>query len=328
MSARNSSNDPIGRYVYGVMSSRDLIHSIDNNSSSMQTTNLMDEEIQLAFLDNVGIGALMVSALCYGDIAAVVSDLALGEAKRIRTMIALDAKQAEKIEYIVSHQRVIEGLHKRGNVIVPIRFGSVLTRKNVIRLLSDGYEYFMQRLQMLYNKDEFGVIMVAGKETEASITNQIMQHPEVKRLASKMQENLSGGKTGTNYFSQLKLDDLLRNLRFRLFDEIAKESNSLLAKVAPISVPQTHTMTGTITNRAYLVDRSRIAEFDQALEEIRNRVSRLNIRVFKSGPWAPYSFSVDNRFSKGRVAEEKTKQSIRSNKYKIHQKRNQGSTVA
>src|SRR5205085_7488970 len=228
-------------------------------------------------------------------------DIPLNEARQLRILINSPSKETHNIEYVLSHQKVIEGIHKAGYVVVPIRFGSILTRENTLKLLSEGYAYFVQKLQTLQGKDEYGVILVAGKETERKVSAKIMQNIEVKRVADKMHTERSTGKEGAYYFSELKLGDLVRNLRFKLFDEMAKESNRLLSALAPISIPQKGTLSGTIFNRAYLVDRSKIIEFNNALEIIRQRFSPLDVKIFKSGPWAAYSFSIDDRFSRNQL---------------------------
>ncbi|MEO9320964.1 MAG: GvpL/GvpF family gas vesicle protein [Nitrososphaera sp.] len=298
MSSGKVSANGTGKYVYGVMRYPEeegpQPYFIERAALTQKS------EQPLASIGNTGIGNRPVSAIPYRGIALVASDIHLHEARSLTNAINKKSADAGSIglEYIHSHQRVIDRLRGNNYTVIPVRFGSVLSPNNARKLLQEGHGYFLEKLQMLVGKDEYGVTIVAQAGTEQKLDAIIMRYPEVSRLADRMQAELSSGQTGAHHFSSLKFEDLKRNMRFKIFDELAKDANQLLSAAAYASVPQKPTANNAIFSRAYLVDRAKLQEFNKTLNSLNERLLSLGVKIFKTGPWAPYSFSIDSKFSR------------------------------
>src|SRR5438270_1382883 len=128
MKARSASNQVMGRYVYGIMNFTKQNHFEIDRDEPIYSSGSAYAQLPLTFLGSIGIGRSRIFVVGYHDIAAVVSDIPLNEARQLRILINSPSKETHNIEYVLSHQKVIEGIHKAGYVIVPIRFGSILTR--------------------------------------------------------------------------------------------------------------------------------------------------------------------------------------------------------
>ena len=84
----------------------------------------------------VGINGERAYALHHNDLEAIVSSMSLQEAKRIRNSFDAGGDSKSNIDLILSHQRAVETARSLGLVVLPVRFGSILTHENVKKLLT------------------------------------------------------------------------------------------------------------------------------------------------------------------------------------------------
>ena len=242
-----------------------------------------------------GINDKAVSLIPFKGLAAIASDISAAEISQIRSAIGGSSKAG--LFYILAHRKVVESIRQAGRPVVPIQFGSILLPENVHKLLQGGYSYLSERIQFFSDKDEYGITVVTTPETENLIFRAISADPALKALQPLGAKKSQG--SGTEYFRKLKIDDLAKKLRFRLLDQISREFHVSLSSLSVDSAPQRVSTGSCVFSKAYLIPRSRVPEFDATLRSLRDRFTdRLRLRVFVSGPWAPYSFSVDDRFSR------------------------------
>jgi hypothetical protein len=284
-----------GKYIYGVV---DLQDDYSGPSSGPEAyLDQIRQDRSLNDLNILGIEGGLISTIKHKRIAAIASDISLDSARRIRSSIA--NSQKDGLSYIMTHKKVIEAFREAGNSVVPIQFGSILLPDNVHRLLVQGYQYFVQKTQLFSNKDEYGISVFATATTEKLISQAISGDPQIIALSNKATSESELGRHGSLYFTKLRQGDLGKNLRFRFLDRISRQVHESLAPFAFDSVPQRSVANSSVFSRAYLVDRSHMAEFCSALEDVTNYFSnQLGLKFFRSGPWAPYSFSTDEKFSR------------------------------
>jgi hypothetical protein len=243
----------------------------------------------------VGIHKEKVHMLYYKDLAAVVSNMPLAYVQRMKTDMRLGGKNG--ISYILAHQQVVESIRRAGFVILPVRFGTVGKEAEVRKLLSEQYNKFKLKIARFKDKDEIGIRIITSAAADKKFSERVQESAEIKRVKQLIQQQSShsNGREGSLYFSNLRLNDLIRNQKFKLIDGITMEIHQKLATRSDAWSELSKETQQTIFNRTYLVDRSRSDEFNAAIEYVRqNYCVPYEMAIYRSGPWAPYSFCMDS----------------------------------
>jgi|GEM_PF-909540 len=267
-----------GKYVYGIA-------EIDN-----QTNVGVSRHVDHL----VGIDQQKVDWICYKDLAAIVSSMPFNRIQKVRRDIRSGGQ--DSISYILAHQRVVENIRRSGFVILPVRFGSVAKEADVKLLLSKQYNNFKIKVARFQHKDEIGIRIIMTPECDRKVSQLAQEFPEIQRLKAKIQD-LSmqpSAHQGSLYFSNLRLNDMIGNQKFKQIDEITRQVHQILTPLSNAWSELSKETQQTVLNRSYLVDRSRIREFESAIGDIRKICStRYGMTIHQSGPWAPYSFCVN-----------------------------------
>jgi hypothetical protein len=241
-------------------------------------------------LGRVGINNEPVSVVFFRDMGIMVSQMALQKAQEIRTSIATG--KGDSISYIISHQRAVEAARNAGMVVLPIRFGSVVTEENLRRLATQKQQEYMLKLYKFRDKEEYGVKLLFGSNTDRMLAVRVERNPEVARIKADAKAKVSSNE---GYFAKLRLDDIRKTQKLRMVDGIVKTVHDKFMSVAEAASSLTLGTADTISNRAYLVDRSYEEEFLSLIESIKHSIrSEIDLILHFSGPWAPYSFCMDN----------------------------------
>lgn len=253
-----------------------------------------------------------VSTIKFRDIAAVVSDLTNQDINWIRS--AIHSRQQEGMDYFISHQKVVEACRSAGFVTLPVRFGSIVTEKNLKQLFQKQYPSYKEKILQLRNKDEYGVRLLIGPKTEERIGRLLSQQTDISELMNQIRSKSTG--PGASYFDKLRLRDMIRSRRFRLVDAAIINIHNELMTIAESTSTLSKDTSDTVLNRAYLVDRGRAREFAELLESATHGQSNpLELRMHRSGPWAPYSFCMEPNPHEKDVLSQSSGRSRRSTKH-------------
>jgi len=211
-----------------------------------------------------GLHGRPLHALCEAGLAAIVSDwegMPLG-----RSVEGVDAS------LVLQHERVIEAVMAE-MPLLPMRFGTVLAGDDPIRaVLAERSITFTGDLARLAGCVEMGLrVLWSGPPAL----------PEGEPVAADL-------SPGARYLRQrLAVDQQQRIARSHaqaLSETLDRTLRPLVAD-ARTSILQTERM---LLSAAYLVLRSRVAEFVAGVEALRSRHAPLAFLC--TGPWPPYNF--------------------------------------
>ncbi|MEV5012101.1 GvpL/GvpF family gas vesicle protein [Streptomyces sp. NPDC055692] len=201
-----------------------------------------------------------------GELAAVVSDAPEGLRPKRRDLLA--------------HQSVLSEAGA-GGCVLPMRFGSVSPDDDTVTgVLTERAEHYKERLRTLDGKVEYNV---KGSHVEEAVLHRVMaENPEIRSLAEANRRSGGGG-----YQDKLRLGELVAAaVQAREAEDAAEVVHALQPAAAAVSDgPQS---TGWLVNASFLVDRGSAEDFLAAVEEAREDLPHLDLRV--NGPLPPYSF--------------------------------------
>jgi hypothetical protein len=222
---------------------------------------------------NIGIMESPVYTVGYKRLAAAVSNIPF--------------KQMESnLNDIVSHQRVVEAAH-RVSTVLPVRFGVILKdEEGIKKLLATSYKDYGDKMGQLHGKDEIGIKVLLSKSSMKSIREAAGMSEDALKIKAEMSES----KPGTSYFLKLRLDDSVKNETLKIIDRMAGEIHRTLGQDADQSKLLKNDIGEIILNASYLVDRNKVASFDDKLKQLRDKYETEGLTLHRSGPWAPYSF--------------------------------------
>lgn len=252
--ARPGENDAdgppeLGRYVYCIVETQDRLD-----------------------LGPIGIGEgeHRVYTLHYGDLAAVVSD----------TPVKLYDPTRENL---LAHELVNETV-LRDHTVIPMSFGTIFrTDADVVELLRSTGTAFSEVLRTIRGKFELGLKVVWDRER---VVAELESEDEAIR---GLREEIAGTTKGSTYFARVQLGRLIE----AALEERANELVShLYSELQPLAVAsQSNKLIGDsmILNAAFLIERVREDEFDEAVRRLSERYQGL-LSFKYTGPWPPYNF--------------------------------------
>jgi hypothetical protein len=229
-----------------------------------------------AFNDVIPIGGEtgLVYTVPHGGLAVVVSDAHTGR---------YDTTRAN----MLAHQRVQEKV-MRGFTILPVRFGTVADgaspAESVRRLLEKRAEEFERLLSDLEGKVELG--LKALWRDEGAVFEEIAAREEGVR---RLRDSLSGKPPQATHFERIRLGGMVKEALERRRSAEAAAILAPLRRIACRAVENPVTMDRMVVNVAFLVEREREKEFDQAVDCLdREHGQRVTFRYV--GPVPPYNF--------------------------------------
>lgn len=248
-SAASGAEEQLGKYVYGVVET--------------------DEEIDLG---PIGIGAEehRVYSVHYGDLAAVVSDTPLRLYDPTR-------------ENLMAHELVNETVMKE-HTVIPMSFGTIFrTEEDILELLRATEKAFRDVLGKIRGKIELGLKVLWDRER---VVEQIEdEDSEVSGLKTEITES----SNGSTYFARMQLGRLIEAALEEKANEYITDVYETLRPRAVASRSNKLIGENMILNAAFLVDRDREEEFDEAVKDISRKYKDL-LSFQYTGPWPPYNF--------------------------------------
>jgi len=218
-----------------------------------------------------GIGRRRLKTVADGKVAAIVSDAPADE---------LQARRAD----LTAHSRVLERARAEG-VVLPMRFGMVMPDADAVReqLLEPYAEELELQLRDLSGKAELHVQAVYDEET---LMREIVNaRPHIGERSRAIGDRPSEA----SYYERIELGQLVAEAveQARTADsEAILDALEPLADMLEIAAPSHEREAARIF---FLVDESRLEEFDAAVDELGRR-NQGRLRFKYTGPLPPYSF--------------------------------------
>jgi hypothetical protein len=191
----------------------------------------------------------------------------------------------------MSHDRVLTWAQEHGGVLPMPMFSMWASDDALRRMLEAQQSDFEHVFARVEGADEFGVRVHRRDDVLAQSLGDL--DPETRKL----QQDVAAASPGQKYLLQRKLEDQMKlavrsagkRMAKQLFDDLAALSRDAVARPL-VADPSTPDVT-LVLNAAFLVDRSRLAEFRNAVgERVRDYQPR-GLSLDFTGPWPPYNFT-------------------------------------
>jgi hypothetical protein len=226
--------------------------------------------------DAVAIGSDdgMVHTVCYQDLGFVVSDSLVRQYESTR-------------QNMMAHEKVLETV-MREFTLLPVRFGTVTDStsplQDIQKLLSNRSEEFHRLLRDIEGKVELG--LKAFWRNEKTILEEIVAETADIRY---LRNSLLGQPPEATHFDRIRLGEMVKKA---VKHKRAKEAAGILPPLRRIahSVRENDVLADRmVVNAAFLVDKVRVPEFDQAVSKLDEQLSE-RIALKYVGPVPPYNF--------------------------------------
>jgi hypothetical protein len=238
-----------GRYVYGIIEAK-------------EQTNF----------GRVGIGGAgeMVYTVKYQDIAAVVS----------KTSVYIFDPTRENA---LAHEHVIETVMKN-YTIIPMSFGTVFRTDDDIReVLKSIYSSLKDVLHQMAGKLEFGLKVNWDRD---QIIEELKREDEEIR---QFHQEIIRKHLQSTYLARMQLGRMIDKALAERATQYVREIYEGLRGVCVASRDNQPIGDKMIMNAAFLVDRTREAEFDEVVNRIARKYGK-RLKFKYTGPWPPYNF--------------------------------------
>jgi hypothetical protein len=211
-----------------------------------------------------------VSTIAHGRIAAIVSDVPVDRPLGTR-------------DDLLAHEAVVDTVAAT-TAILPMRFPAVVEETGVVEeLIGPHHDHFVEVLGDLEGRVQF---TLKGRFEEETVLREVVEaDPEIRTLQEKVRDL----PEDASYYDRVRLGELVvAALEERRDDEAAK----MMQRLEPFAVRAVANRPGQpddVVNAAFLVQRDRLPEFENAVEDLgRDLDGRVRLRLL--GPLAPYDF--------------------------------------
>jgi hypothetical protein len=218
----------------------------------------------------IGEGTSTVYTVHFQELAAVVSDTPIRIYDPTR-------------ENVLAHEFVNETV-MREYTVIPMSFGTLFrTEEDIVELLKSTYQAFDDVLEKMKDKIEFGLKVLWDREKVIATIEE--ENEEIGRLKDEINRNAQS----STYFARMQLGRMVEGALEEAGNRYVRDIHETLKPAAVASRSNKPIGDRMILNAAFLVDRDREKEFDDAVKEISHRYEDLlNFRY--TGPWPPYNF--------------------------------------
>lgn len=181
--------------------------------------------------------------------------------------------------YVLKHEDVVEALMKNFNIL-PFKFFTVFnSNDDILAVMENYYNDFIENLDRLYNKVEFGLKVIwPGKIIKNHISKTYTENnhilPEDSPAKTFINEKLK------NYRIEKKFIDKANNC----VDII----NNCFNKFIIEKRIETLKSTNLLLNASYLVSKEKVNDLQKAFESL--IITNGGFKYLFSGPWPPYNF--------------------------------------
>jgi hypothetical protein len=212
-----------------------------------------------------------VRRIVHGELAALVSDIEPGP------MVAARGLRA--------HWRVLEDAVSAATVL-PVRFGTIMESDQAVvdQFLAPRHDHLVAQLAELSGKVQLSV--KAFYDEDQLMRGVVEGSPAVAQLRQRVR----GRPKAASYYDRIQLGELVAA---EVEQARERDSAMVLGRLEPLAVAARQEPPGTpdaAVNAAFLVERSRVDEFSEAVARLADDVEgRMRLRYI--GPLPPYSFT-------------------------------------
>src|SRR5690606_19208489 len=192
-----------------------------------------------------------------------------------------DVCSSDLRENVLAHELVNETV-MREHTVIPMSFGTIFrTRDDIIELLKSTYRAFDDVLEKMNDKIEFGLKVLWDRDKVISRLEE--SDEEIRRLKGE----ITGNAQSSTYFARMQLGRLVEAALENSANRYVVDIHESLKPVAVASRSNKPIGDRMIMNAAYLVERSREQEFDEAVKALSSKYDdQLSFKY--TGPWPPY----------------------------------------
>jgi hypothetical protein len=229
-----------------------------------------------------------VTALCEGDVVAVVGDVAVAE---------FSEENLQTLSWVASragrHEAVVASV-MHASPVLPVKFGTIFrSRSSLKQFLERHRDDMTQALDQLSDKTEWSVKgYILEQDTRAIIAD---DDPEIQSLRAKL-----SCSPGARYLQQKQLDG---KIDAALEAGLAHATHDLEQALALQSIASTalrlhaSAITGRsermVFNGSFLLSPETLPEFLAALSIQQSACQSIGLALELRGPWPPYNFCPD-----------------------------------
>jgi len=222
----------------------------------------------------IGIGQRSDEALTigYDDLSMVVSNYPA-------------TKLATSRENILAHQKVIEGVMKEFDSVLPVRFGTIASSADEIRnLLDRRYREFKSALIDMDHKVELGVKGI-WKNMDVIFNEIIAENREIKGLKEKIASNTSRNNAQTKIEVGRMVEQALQKRK----EQDAEKIVDALKRTAFDHKLNKAIGDEMFINAAFLVSKGREKEFDNIMDDLGDQYQD-RMKFMYAGPLPVFNF--------------------------------------
>jgi hypothetical protein len=211
-----------------------------------------------------------VSTIVHGGIAAIVGDVP-------------DDRPLGTRDDLIAHETVLDTV-AASVAVLPMRFPAVVEEKGVVEeLLAPNEDYFLEVLAGLEGRVQFAL---KGRfEQDAVLLEVVESDDEIRTLQERVREL----PEDASYYDRVRLGELIVGA---LEERREVEAEKIYERLEPTAVEVAAHQPASpedVVNAAFLVDRDRVQEFEDAVEDLGSDLAgRVRLRLL--GPLAPYDF--------------------------------------
>jgi hypothetical protein len=211
-----------------------------------------------------------VSTIVHGGIAAIVGDVP-------------DDRPLGTRDDLIAHETVLDTV-AASVAVLPMRFPAVVEEKGVVEeLLAPNEDYFLEVLAGLEGRVQFAL---KGRfEQDAVLLEVVESDDEIRTLQERVREL----PEDASYYDRVRLGELIVGA---LEERREVEAEKIYERLEPTAVEVAAHQPASpedVVNAAFLVDRDRVQEFEDAVEGLGSDLAgRVRLRLL--GPLAPYDF--------------------------------------
>ena len=167
--------------------------------------------------------------------------------------------------HFIAHERVIEAVMQQYTVL-PVRFSTIADKEDDLKkILASKYETLVSLLNEMQDKKELGLKTIFK---EAAIYQHILKKHDAIRA---LKEKIASWPPAKAYYQQIEIGKMVESA---LQAERAIYHEEFLAALSPLAVKvKTNDPYGErmITNAAFLIEKHREPEFDQAINALADK---------------------------------------------------------
>jgi len=211
-----------------------------------------------------------VSTIVHGDVAAIVSDVPANRPLGTR-------------DDLLAHEAVVNTVAENASVL-PMRFPAVVEEDGIVEeLLAPHHDRFVAALGELEGTVQY---TLKGRYEQDVVLREVLEErPEIGELQAEIRDL----PEDATYHQRLRLGELVVG---ELEERRDAEAEQLVQQLEPYSVGVVVHNPGQpddVVNTAFLVERERVDEFEDAVEQQGEQLhGRVRLRLL--GPLAPYDF--------------------------------------